>query len=166
MLSTSVIKIASILNQQVAHPMKGNMNLSNVKKVFVVNLWGKSFNGFSKGELNNSFCALAEEFFKSKGCEIKRTDIAEEYNVEEELEKYKWADVVFYQSPTNWIGMPWEAKKWAEHCLVDLYPWARPCPLHLGLGLGVVPLASARIGQMCLHSEGQSRAVFVDRHSL
>ena len=90
------------------------MNLSNVNKVFIVNLWGKSFSGFSKGELSNSFCALAEDFFTSKGCEIKRTNVADEYDVEEELKKYKWADVVFYQSPTNWMGMPWEAKKWAD----------------------------------------------------
>ena len=90
------------------------MKLANIKKVYIVNLWGKSFAGFSKGKLNDSYCKLAEEFFKAKGCEIKKTNVAEPYVVEEEIEKYKWADCIFYQSPTNWMGMGWEAKKWAD----------------------------------------------------
>ena len=90
------------------------MQLANVKKVFIVNLWGKSYSAFSKGELNKSFCALAKDFFEAKGCEVKCSNVAEEYIVDQEIEKYQWADVVLYQSPTNWMGMPWEAKKWAD----------------------------------------------------
>lgn len=85
-----------------------------IKKVWIVNLWGKAFKGFSKGELNASFCDLAKEYFKSKGCEIKTTKVSEDYTVPEELEKHKWADLIVFQSPTNWMGLPWEAKKWAD----------------------------------------------------
>lgn len=91
------------------------MKLTEINKVYIVNLWGKSFDGFSKGQLNKTLCRAAEEFFKSKGCEIKTTNVAEDdYKVDEELEKYQWADVIFYQSPTNWMGMGWEAKRWAD----------------------------------------------------
>ena len=80
------------------------MMLSNaVKKVFIVNLWGKAYSGFSKGQLSKSFCELAEEFFEAKGCEIKSTNVCDEYNVDDELEKYQWADLIYYQSPTNWM---------------------------------------------------------------
>ena len=75
-----------------------------VTKVLIVNMWGKAFAGFSKGELNKSFCDLAEEFFKAKGCEVKRTNVADGWKVDEELEKYAWCDFVFYQSPTDWMG--------------------------------------------------------------
>ena len=74
-----------------------------IKNVFIVNLWGKAYSGFSKGELNKSFCALAQDFFKGKGCDIKTTNVCEDYEVEKEIEKYQWADFVFYQSPTNWM---------------------------------------------------------------
>jgi len=86
----------------------------SVKKVLIVNLWGKSFSGFSKGQLNKSFCDMAEQFYLEKGCEIKTTRVAEDYNVEDELAKYQWADLILYQSPVNWMGMSWEAKKYAD----------------------------------------------------
>lgn len=84
-------------------------------KVLIVNLWGKSFKPFSNGGLNKLYCDTAEDFFKAKGCEIKHCNVAEgDYNVDDEIAKYQWCDFVFYQSPTNWMGMPWEAKKWAD----------------------------------------------------
>lgn len=85
-----------------------------VNKVWIVNLWGKAFSGFSKGELNKLFCSQAQEFFAGKGCEIQTTNISEDYSVDDEIAKYQWCDLIFYQSPTNWMGMPWEAKKWAD----------------------------------------------------
>ena len=90
------------------------MKLPTIKNVYIVNLWGKSFEGFSKGKLNQSFVDLADEYFKSKGCDIKYTKVCESYDIQDEIEKYKWADLIVYQSPCNWMGMGWEAKKWAD----------------------------------------------------
>jgi len=86
-----------------------------IEKVWIVNLWGKAFSGFSKGKLNASMCEVAEQVFQSQGCEVKYTKIADgNYKVEDELEKYQWADFILFQSPTNWMGLPWEGKKWAD----------------------------------------------------
>ena len=84
------------------------------KKVLIVNLWGKAFKPFSNGLANKAFCNVAETFFKAKGYEIKTTNVAEGYNVDEEIGKYQWCDLIFYQSPMNWFSIPWEAKKWAD----------------------------------------------------
>ena len=87
------------------------MSLSNVKNVFIVNLWGKNHTGYSKGQLNKSFCDSAEDFFRAKGCQIRTTNVSDgDYSFDEEIEKYQWADFVFYQSPT--FSMVSKRAKW------------------------------------------------------
>ena len=49
-----------------------------------------------------------------------RTVTAESYNVAKEIEKFKRADVVFLQTPINWMGAPWSLEKyiadlWTHH---------------------------------------------------
>lgn len=90
------------------------LDVAKINNVFVVNMWGKAFSGFSKGTLNTAFADMSADYFASKGCEVKRTNVWEAYDVDEEIGKYQWADLVVYQSPTNWMGMGWEAKKWAD----------------------------------------------------
>ena len=79
---------------------------------------GGSFE-YSKGELNETLVEKAVEFFQSNAGDdcsihIDRTCVTEPYNVADELEKYKRADLIVYQSPTHSMGLPWEAKKWAD----------------------------------------------------
>jgi modulator of drug activity B len=37
-----------------------------------------------------------------------------QWNVDEEVDKHIWADVVVLQSPTNWMGLPWSFKKYMD----------------------------------------------------
>ncbi|WBM74129.1 NAD(P)H-dependent oxidoreductase [Saprospira grandis] len=69
---------------------------------------------FSEGRLNASFCEMAASFFSEKGYQLKFSKTAEQYEVEEEIEKHLWADIVFLQSPINWMGMPWSFKKYMD----------------------------------------------------
>ena len=38
----------------------------------------------------------------------------EAYNVDEEVEKHQWADVVLLQTPVNWMGVTWSFKKYMD----------------------------------------------------
>ena len=38
----------------------------------------------------------------------------DEFDVETELENHQWADIVFLQSPINWMGMTWSFKKYMD----------------------------------------------------
>lgn len=83
-----------------------------MKNVFIIN--GHQKYPFSEGRLNASLIEKAEEYFKSKACEIKVTTMEDDYDVNEEIEKFKWADLVFFQTPLNWMGVTWSFKKYID----------------------------------------------------
>lgn len=84
-----------------------------MKHVLLLNLHQK-YEGFADGNLTKDLLAEAKSFFLSKGYEVRETAIDEGYDVAEELEKFKWADILFVQSPVYWMGLPWLAKKYVD----------------------------------------------------
>ncbi|WP_152020087.1 NAD(P)H-dependent oxidoreductase, partial [Aliarcobacter butzleri] len=46
--------------------------------------------------------------------EVKYTHIEKGYDVEEECQKFEWADYVLFQYPVYWMGIPWIAKKYFD----------------------------------------------------
>ena len=84
-----------------------------MKKVLLLNLHQK-YEGIANGNLTRSILAEAKTFFKENGYEIKETTIDEGYDVAAELEKFKWADLFFVQSPVYWMGLPWLGKKYID----------------------------------------------------
>ncbi|MEM7102918.1 MAG: NAD(P)H-dependent oxidoreductase [Bacteroidota bacterium] len=83
-----------------------------MKNVFIIN--GHQKYPFSEGRLNASLVEKAENFFESKGCAVKKTTMEDAYEVNEEIEKFKWADLVFFQTPLNWMGVSWSFKKYID----------------------------------------------------
>lgn len=83
-----------------------------MKNVFIIN--GHQKYPFSEGKLNSSLTQKAESFFESKGFEVQKTTMDDSYDVNEEIEKFKWADVVFLQTPLNWMGVSWSFKKYID----------------------------------------------------
>lgn len=83
-----------------------------MKKVFIIN--GHQKHAISEGRLNATLVEKAEAFFNAQGYEVKKTATAEEYDISEEIEKLKWADVVFLQAPVNWMGVSWGLKKYID----------------------------------------------------
>ena len=69
---------------------------------------------FSEGRLNRSLTDLAKQHLNSKGYEVMVTTMQDTINVQDELEKHAWADVVILQSPVNWMGVPWSFKKYMD----------------------------------------------------
>lgn len=83
-----------------------------MKNIFLIN--GHQKFPFSEGKLNASLVEKAETYFKSKGYEIRVTTMEDDYDVNEEIEKFKWADLVFFQTPLNWMGITWSFKKYID----------------------------------------------------
>ncbi|MDJ1469900.1 NAD(P)H-dependent oxidoreductase [Xanthocytophaga flava] len=84
-----------------------------MKKIFIIN-GGQSF-AHSGGQFNETLTAVTETFFKNQpGFEVKTTHVSENYNPKEEVEKYKWADIVIYHTPVWWFQLPHGFKKYID----------------------------------------------------
>ncbi|MBE3609095.1 NAD(P)H-dependent oxidoreductase [Campylobacter californiensis] len=81
-------------------------------KILLIN-GGKKF-GHSEGRLNQTLHEAAKEHLSAMGHEIKECVIDAGYNIEEEIEKFLWMDVVIWQMPGWWMGEPWIVKKYMD----------------------------------------------------
>ncbi len=69
---------------------------------------------FSTGKLTGTLVQMAQEILEAKGHQVRVVRTSDEFNVEQELENHKWADTVILQSPVNWMGVPWSAKRYMD----------------------------------------------------
>lgn len=83
-----------------------------MRKIFIIN--GHQYYEFAKGKANKTFINLAKAHFEKQGYEVKYTASQETYDVQEEVAKHLWADVVFLQTPINWMGVSWSFKKYMD----------------------------------------------------
>ena len=64
----------------------------------------------AEGNLTKSYIEKAESFLKSNGFNVKHTIVESDYSIEEEVEKFAWADYFIIQYPVYWMGVPWITK--------------------------------------------------------
>lgn len=84
-----------------------------MKKVFIIN--GAVKFAHSNGEFNKTLSAWTMSFFEDfKDYEVKYTDINIEYDPDEEVNKFVWADVIIYHTPIWWFNLPNEFKKYID----------------------------------------------------
>ena len=83
-----------------------------MKNVFIIN--GHQKYPFSEGKLNASLVKKTHDFFKGRGYDIATTTMDDSYDIKEEIEKFKRADIVFLQTPLNWMGVSWSFKKYID----------------------------------------------------
>ena len=69
---------------------------------------------FSEGRLNATVAERITAWLERNGYEIRHTNMTTAYDVAEEIEKHRWADLVILQSPVNWMGVPWSFKKYMD----------------------------------------------------
>lgn len=82
-------------------------------KIFIIN-GGQSF-GHSGGKFNETVAAQTLDFFtNNEDFEVKITNVSDDYNPAEEVEKYVWADVVIYHTPVWWFQLPHNFKKYID----------------------------------------------------
>jgi len=84
-----------------------------MKKVLLINAHQR-YEGFAEGKLNQTLIDAAKDLLCGIGYEIKTTIVENGYDVAEELEKYKWTDVVFVQTPVYWMSVPYLFKKYID----------------------------------------------------
>jgi modulator of drug activity B len=82
-------------------------------KIFIIN-GGQKF-GHSGGKFNETIAKETLHFFEGNpNFEVKTTDVNDDYNPAEEVEKYVWADVVIYHTPIWWFQLPHGFKKYID----------------------------------------------------
>lgn len=81
-------------------------------KILIIN--AHHYYPFAEGKLNQSLVDLADETLKAKGHEVQIVHTEKEYDVDAELEKHQWADIVLLQTPMNWMMVAWSFKKYMD----------------------------------------------------
>lgn len=72
----------------------------------------------SNGELNDTLTDFSESHLKALGYTVQVTRTDSDYDIQAEIEKYLWADIVIYQMPGWWMGAPWTMKKYIDDIFI------------------------------------------------
>lgn len=83
-----------------------------MKKVFVINA-GQRF-AHSGGAFNKTLTAWTTNYLTSNGFEVRMTDINNDFVPDNEVENFKWADVIIYNTPIWWFQVPNRFKKYID----------------------------------------------------
>lgn len=86
-----------------------------MKKILIIN--GHQYYPFAEGKLNQALIDKATSMLGEEDFDIKTTVTENAYDVDEEVEKFKWADIVLLQTPLNWMGVTWSFKKYLDEVL-------------------------------------------------
>ena len=86
-----------------------------MKKILIIN--GHQYYPFAEGKLNQELIDRATSMLGEEDFDIKTTVTENAYDVDEEVEKFRWADIVLLQTPLNWMGVTWSFKKYLDEVL-------------------------------------------------
>ena len=73
----------------------------------------------SNGELNDTLTELANKVLCELGHTVQISRADSDYEIQAEIQKYVWADVVIYQMPGWWMGAPWTVKKYIDDIFIE-----------------------------------------------
>ena len=83
-----------------------------MNKAFIIN--AHQHYPFAPGNLNRALAERITAYLEARGYETRHTAMADAYDVAEEIEKHRWADLIVLQTPVNWMGVPWSFKKYMD----------------------------------------------------
>lgn len=86
--------------------------MKKMQNVFIIE-GGQEF-AHSGGTFNKSVTSWSEEILKQNGFNVRTTHVREEYNTAEEVENYKWADIIIYHFPVWWFQVPFRLKQYID----------------------------------------------------
>ncbi|MDH4943602.1 NAD(P)H-dependent oxidoreductase [Sulfurimonas sp. C5] len=72
------------------------------------------YDNIAEGKLTQTFIDAQNEFCLKNGFEVKNSIVESDYDVQEEIEKFAWADYIILQYPVFWMGVPWITKKYID----------------------------------------------------
>ena len=84
-----------------------------MKNILIINAHQK-WDGMSEGKLNERFQNEITTFFKDKDFVVRTTKIEDGYDINDEVNKHDWADLVITQTPVFWFNTPWIHKKYID----------------------------------------------------
>lgn len=84
-----------------------------MKKVLLINSH-QLYEGISSGNLNKAMAKVIQDEMEALGHEVQLTHIEQGYDINNEVQKHLWADIIILQSPVFWFGNPWIYKKYAD----------------------------------------------------
>lgn len=84
-----------------------------MKSILIINAY-QIYEGIGEGKLNKTIAKTIQSEFEQNGNEVKITNIEKGCDIQEEIEKHKWADLIIVQSPVYWFGSPWIYKKYID----------------------------------------------------
>jgi modulator of drug activity B len=84
-----------------------------MKNVLILN-GHQYYKDIAEGNLTRSYINKADEFLSENGFTIKHSTVDKEYDINEEVEKFAWADYIIFQYPVYWMSLPWKAKKYVD----------------------------------------------------
>lgn len=89
-----------------------------MKNIFIIN--GGQVFGHSGGRFNKTLAEFTIAFFKKDlDFKVRFTDINEPYDPKQEVENYKWADIIIYHTPIWWFQVPHGFKKYIDVVFTD-----------------------------------------------
>jgi modulator of drug activity B len=84
-----------------------------MKHVLIINAH-QFYEGISSGKLNKTMAEVIRQVMDQRGYEVRETAIEAGYEIDAEVDKHVWADLIILQSPVYWFGMPWIYKKYVD----------------------------------------------------
>jgi len=88
-----------------------------MKNIFIIN-GGHPF-AHSGGKFNETIFNETQEFFLKQGFQVKATQVGDEIVLQDEVEKFKWADLVVYHTPIWWFQIPFGFKKYFDEVFTE-----------------------------------------------
>lgn len=82
-----------------------------MKNILIIN--GHEKYPFAQGKLNQTLTEKMIELLKDN-YNLKLTTIENGYEIEEEINKFKWADIIIFQHPIFWFGLPGKFKTYID----------------------------------------------------
>ncbi|MES2025782.1 MAG: NAD(P)H-dependent oxidoreductase [Pseudomonadota bacterium] len=84
-----------------------------MKNVLIINAH-QFYEGISTGSLNETMTEVIQNEMEKQGYQVRHTEIEQGYDLDTEVQKHVWADLIILQSPVYWFGMPWIYKKYVD----------------------------------------------------
>lgn len=70
-----------------------------------------------QGRLNTTLADMAAAHFEAAGWGVLRSNTADDYDPAEEAAKMAKADIIIWQHPVHWMGLPWRVKQYIDEVL-------------------------------------------------
>lgn len=83
-----------------------------MKKIFIIN-GGQHF-AHSGGAFNKTLTGWTVDFLTQNNFEVRVTDINDDFVPLQEVENFKWADIIIYNTPIWWFQVPNKVKRYID----------------------------------------------------